>query len=128
MVKRFGRDAVGPLKVASRDPASTGSVGHALAYALRRAAPSGVKVMFIAVRTDPEMRRRRIRSSRSSTYGLRTPGDHVELERSASHTRRASRRAMDRPWPITGSLQPAASPIRTAPGTTGPSVQASFIG
>ena len=95
------------------------ATAQAAAYAFRRAAPSGPNVMYIVVLTAPEIRRRRMRSSRSSRYGASVPVDQTVSERRASRTWRASRSAIDRPWPITGSFQPAASPISTAPGTTG---------
>jgi hypothetical protein len=40
-----------------------------------------------------------------------------------SLTRRTSRKAIDSPWPMIGSLCPAASPTKTTPGAVGVSTQ-----
>ena len=48
--------------------------------------------------------------------------------RTTSATIRTSRIAIDRPCPMIGSFQPAASPISTTPGAHGPTVALSVIG
>jgi len=68
-----------------------------------------------------------MRSRRSAAYGANASAPRQPL-RTVSATSRTSRSAMLRPWPVVGSLCPAASPTSTTPGAKGGSFHVSSFG
>ena len=124
--ERLGRHAVGPDQVAE-----VRSGEH------RVVRPRGLSGRGArGGRTGRSRRRGRCAARRSPAAGAfarrapvptRNDGEDGSA-RAASATSRASRIAFDSPCPVIGSVRPAASPTSTAPGASGRSVQASFIG